>query len=311
MLILIYNCYRVTVNASERYVSSLHGYVYHMEVDLYKKNDSLLFSDTEIIKTTNGANVWSIWNGTEAMFGFKQINATHVVMAHLREHCLRILNRATNRAIPLAGKCGFSGGNDGIGTSARFSGHYGVELNKRQPEQVLVADYIKSTLRSIEIENGRVSTVVNTGLNNPQQMVWYQKTLLITNTRHIAQVRWSDEGFPEVSTLTNSLTKHGLVDGDFASARFDHPEEIIKLSEYFFLVAEAVYGYKCLRLLDMVQNCVLPVCIKTVCNVSTPIPTRPYSLLKYKEDIYVGTRQAIIKLSGELENIPVMKIIYF
>lgn len=268
---------------------------------MYKNDDSLLFIDNDVIKTTNGAKVETVWKGTGKPYDFEQINSTHVVIADYTQHCLRILNRATNHTEEFAGICGFGGYNDGHGLNARFNGTWGIVANKREPGKLLVADSLSSFLRSVDIKTRWVTTVtVSSELNNPRNLLWYEDTLLFTNSRcrYIAQVKWNDTGFAEVSILTGSPSRGEHVDGDFNAARFLCPREMIKLSERLLLVADA-YDYR-LRLLDMVHKRVLPVCGPTqnACNTSFSIPGGPYALLKFKEDVYVGVFKEIKKLSG-------------
>ena len=74
--------------------------------------------------------------------------------------------------------------------------------------------------------------------------------------------------------------------------------EIQQVRDGSFLVAD--HKNKRLRLLDMINKKVLPVCIgsTTNCTTSTDLSTNPFSLLISNNTVYVGAYKVILKLTG-------------
>ena len=118
------------------------------------------------------------------------------------------------------------------------------------------------------------------------------------NVSYISEVSWSTNGAVSNNKLTTT-TDVGYRDGDFSTAQFNHPYEIQQVRDGLFLVADN--NNQRMRLLDMINKKVLPVCIgsTTNCTTSTDLSIYPSSLLISNNTVYVGGHQAILKLTGQ------------
>ena len=269
--------------------------VNHMEIDLYKTDGTILYSDSTQLKTTDGVAISVVASGFKYVSGFKQLNSSHVIVVDSDNDCIKIVNRIDQSRAVLAGTCGASGFIDG--TSARFFNPYQVELDERNVGYLLVTDRLNNALRTIEIASGMVGTVIRTGFNNPAGLAWYHGRLLVSNNYYLSQVLWSFNG-----TITNTkLTTHtlpGHQDGNFSAVQFSQPFGIHEIVDGLFLVADS--GNKKLRLLSMKQKKVLPVCIgsDSNCTTSTQLSSSPRSFLVSNETVYVGGYRSLFKLTG-------------
>ena len=270
-----------------------------MELDLYKNDGSILFSDNTILKSSNGESTESLVSTNSLVTGFKQLNSSHVVFVDYSHHCIKMFNREKKSTSVLAGQCGSGSSYYGFvdGASARFKYPWGIELDERNPGHAFITDHYNQALRSVDVTSGIVSTVIGTGFNYPRGLIWYNGHLLVCNNGYISRVTWSSNGAVTNSKLTPT-TSGGYRDGGFSIAQFNSPHEIQQLRDGIFLIAD--YGNKKLRLLNMYKKKVLPVCVgsTTSCTTGTSLSTHPYSLLITNETVYVGGSSKILRLTG-------------
>ena len=267
-----------------------------MEFDLYRNDGSILFSDHKKLKTTNGKTTTEVSAGFSAARGFKQLDSSHVAVADYLRNCIRLVNREDNSNNVLSGTCGTKGFVDGA--SAKFYGPWSMELDERNPGHLLVTDMENRALRSVDVTTGTVSTVIRTGFYQPSGLTWYNGRLLVCNFNYISEVSWSANGVVSNNKLT-ATTAGGYRDGDFSTAQFNFPYEIQQVKDGLFLVADD--HNKMIRLLDMINKKVLPVCIgsTTNCTTSTVLSINLFSLLISNNIVYVGEDQGILKLTGQ------------
>ena len=117
-------------NVESEMTTFLHteSFVYHLERDLYIPGN-ILFSDRYAMKTTDGSSTSLIAGsatqagyvegaGSHARFNnissFLQLSPNQVLIADIRNHCLRSLNRRTNRTNRHAGNCTHQGKQNGV-----------------------------------------------------------------------------------------------------------------------------------------------------------------------------------------------------
>ena len=257
-----------------------------MELDLHRNDGSILFSNSSQIQTTNGKRTSVVSSGYHHITGFKQLNSSHIVIVDHHDHCIIMLKREDNSHALLAGTCGASGFKDG--QLAKFYYPYGVELDMRNPGHLLITDENNNALRSVDVTSGTVSTVIRTGFKSPTGFTWYNGRLLVCNfLYYISEVTWTSDGTVTNNILTGNRNR-GYRDGAFTGAQFYHPIDIRQWRVGLFLVADQ--NNKRLRLLDMTNKKVLPVCIgsTTNCTTSTALSFYPRSLLVSNNTIYVG-----------------------
>jgi len=280
-----------------------------MELDKYKNDGRLLLGTDSGLLTTDGQTTSTLVSFN--VKGFTQLNTAHVVLADFRSHCIKLLTREDNNINVVAGSCGTSGYKEGGLGVGQLSYPWGVQIDVRNPEKLLVTDQNNNALRSVDIKTGELSTVINTGFNTPRGFLWAGRQLLVANRNHyISQVSWSSNG-----TISNTLlagsTSSGDVIGSFEIARIAYPYDIEEVTDNLFLVAEG--GNRKLKLMDMKKRIVGPVCFKgeDPCTESSLFPDKPSALLNVGEAIYVGMYQKIFKLSGEYYVINVCRCILY
>ena len=257
-----------------------------MEFDLYRNDGSILFSDGDQLKTSNGSEVPVVTSGFNYIRGFKQLNSTHIVVVDYSDHCIIMYNREDKSKRVIAGKCGVSGYVDGV--SARFKYPWGVEVDERNPGHLLITDLGNDALRSVGVASGTVSTVIRTGFRYPRGLTWYNGRLLVVNSNYISEVTWTSDG-TATNIILAGIGNNGYRDGAFTGAQFYGPSDIHQWRDGLFLIADE-YNER-LRLLDMTKRKVLPVCVgsTTNCTTSTFIPNNPRTLLVINDTVYVGT----------------------
>jgi len=258
-----------------------------MELDKYKNDGSLLLSTSSGLKTTDGQTTSTLVSFLAT--GFIQLNTTHVVLVDHISHCIKLLNREDNNIRVMAGSCGTSGNKEGgVGVGQLFNPGE-VQIDIRNPEKLIVIDELNQALRSVDMKTGELSTVINTGFNQPLGLLWAGRQLLVANyDNYISRVSWSSNGIVSNTLLAGSTTSSGDVIGSFDIARFFSPYDIEEVTDNLYLVAD--YNNKKLKLMDMKKRIVGPVCFKgeDPCIESSLLPERPQSLSNVGGAIYVG-----------------------
>jgi len=268
-----------------------------MELDKYRNDGSLLLSTDSGLLTTDGQTTSTLVSFT--VTGFTQLNTTHVVLVDRGSHCIKLLIRENNNIKVMAGSCGTRGYREGGVGVGQLYNPWGVQIDVRNPEKLLVTDESSHALRSVDIKTGELSTVINAGFSDPLGFQWAGRQLLVANYYHyISQVSWSSNGTVSNTLLAGSTSK-GDVIGSFDNARFSYPDDIEEVADNLFLVAEA--ENRKLKLMDMKKRIVGPVCFKgeNPCTESSLLPQGPTALLNVGGAIYVGMYGRIYKLSGE------------
>jgi len=268
-----------------------------MELDKYKNDGSFLLGTSSGLLTTDGKTTSTLVSFYVA--GFAQVNTTHVVVADHRSFCLRMLNRKDNSSKVMAGSCGNDGYKEGGVGVGRMRSPYGVHIDVRNPGKLLVADEFNHALRSVDMETGELSTVIQTNFKRPRSLVWAGENLLIANWYNdVSQVSWSSDGTVSNTLLAGALVNGADVIGSLDVARFASPHDVEKVTDNLYLVAD--FGNRKLKLMDMKRKIVGPVCFKgeDPCTESSLLPHRPCASLNVGGAIYVGMVPNIYKLSG-------------
>ena len=291
----------------ETFLSGTFGDVYHLELDLYKNDGSILFSDHYMMKSTDGNTTETIvgtaspgyQEGKESaarfngIIGFTQISETNVAIVDHSSHCLRMLNRKTQTTSRLAGVCTTYGNVNG--KSGRFYNPWGVALDPSDPNKLFVTDYNNNALRFVLINTGEISTLL-TGLNGPRGLRWnFDKTsLLITNEHYIREVKFDGKGSVTKNVNLAGSTSSGNVDGIPSQARFSYPNDIAPVLKGVEVVADLVNAR--LRIIDTNINQTHTIWLT---GASSALNKRAYSVLPVDDDLYFGVSKIIYKLSGE------------
>ena len=284
--------------SSEDFSSTSYG-VNHMEFDLSRNDGSILFSSRNGLKTTNGKKTTEVASGFNSITGFRQLNASHIVLVEHYNDCLKMYNRKDKSTKFFAGACGRHGHVDG--SSAVLGAPWSVVIDERNPGNLLVTVSGRSALKSVAVDSGIVSTVIEEGILLPKGLAWYNGRLLVCNSGYISEISWDSKGTVSNKRLTTGKRDYrnfdfrAYRDGDFSIAIIDNPAEIQQISDGLFLVLER----ERLRAMNMFQKKVLPVCIESGpnCAVSTVLRHGDSALLANNKSVYLSDYD-ITKLTG-------------
>lgn len=152
----------------------INSSISHMEMDQFIP-DNILFSAGTSLYSTDGNITSLIVGGREnkryaegvggsvafdrCICGFNQLNATHVILTDIFNHCHRILNRCTNQTSLLAGNCTNSGDREGI--DALYNVPSQVMRDARDSTKLLFTDQNSRgpfVVRELDMETGNTST---------------------------------------------------------------------------------------------------------------------------------------------------------
>lgn len=193
----------------------------------------------------------------DVLSGFKQVNATHVVVLDNSNHCVRIVDRTTNRTSTLAGRCWSSGYVDGSFPDARFKLPFQI-IQSDTENRYLIADYGNLVIRELRLENQQVSTLVNT-TEKPNALLLSRdrKSVFFSWFKGVGQV---DLQTKEVQFLTSpDKLYYGFRDGAANQAVFERVEEMVYLNDHLILMTDIRNNV--LRVFNLISNS-----ISTVCN---------------------------------------------
>jgi len=269
-----------------------------MEIDYYKGDGNIILNTWDSIRTTDGKTTSILFtDSTNSMKSFKQINTTHVIIVFQNKHCIKAFNRENNKTSDFAGNCGSKGyieGKPGIG---RLNYPQSIEIDVANQSRLLVIDQYNSALRSVELDTGELGTVIQSGFVRPAGMVWAGTKLLVANENYISQVTWLSNGSVTNNMVAGSV-RNGYRDGSFQESKFGYPNNLEKVGPGVYVVVD--HFNKALRLLDFNEQTVGPVCIygERPCSTSSKLPNSPLSVLKVRNDVYVGLWRDIYQLSG-------------
>ena len=221
--------------------------MYHIEEDRYIPGH-IIFADQHALKTTDGLSIHLITGsvyqsgyvegvGEVARFydiySFLQISPNQVLIADVNNHCLRILDRLTNKTETISGNCTESGNFDGI--SALFRYPRTVIIDAKNPDYVFISEYF-GYLKKISLLSRNVSTLWY-GPKQCNSMVQKQAT---------GNIFLTFPGYIGLLTLPNTLnmvagspTVLGFRDGTFTDSLFGSPLGLTFLSDYILLLADS------------------------------------------------------------------------
>jgi len=269
-----------------------------MELDLYKADESIIFSTLEYLQTTNGKSTSTLTTIPACyLTGFKQLNETHVAIAAFTIHCIQLLNRKDGRRKTLAGVCSSSGSTDGKLGIGKLENPVSIEVDLKKPDRLLIADTGNHRMRFVDLITGELGTVISSGFNYPRGLSWIDSELVVANTHYLSRVTWHVNGSVSNVIVAGSIIS-GFVDSNFNRSRFNYPIDAEKLSSNIALVADK--NNRRLRLLDFNTQVVGSVCFnrENLCTTSSQLPEKVRSVLKVEDDVYVGMYQVIYKLIG-------------
>ena len=300
--IFLFQPFRIEKSTPTDFISTSY-LVYHMELDRYRPG-FIVYTHKYTLMTSDGTTTYLIAGnsaqggyregvGADARFyritGFAQITEKLVVVADVNNHCMRRIDRATNKTSVFSGKCKSQGYQDG--RPGQFFYPWSVVMDKRDKNQLLITDSRNKAVRTVDVESQAVGKFSQSAsLNNIMGITQEEKSgdLYVTAYHAIYKITYIQKTLSLISGSPGS--KSGHEDGTLLSSLFNFPEELIFITPKNLLVAD--YDNNKLRLLDMKADKV------TTLHVTNSL-SLPASLLLTNNSLYVGQRRKITQYKCE------------
>ena len=225
--------------------------------------------------------------GGEARFDkiteFAQISKKRVVLADYHDDCLRLIDRTSHSTSVFSGRCQSPRYRDW------FRNPWSVVLDKKDKNQLLVADNKKGAVRTVDVTSQAVGTFVKSAsLTYIRPMTQDEKSGdLYVNAYHaIYRIKYTQR---TVSLISGGAgPKYGYRDSMLLDSLFSWPYDLTLINPSTLLVAD---GDR-FRLVNMNSDKV------TTLNVSNSLYSAD-SLLLTNNTLFVGQRKKIIKYECE------------
>lgn len=300
-----------------------------MEMDLYKPGN-ILFSTRSALKTTDGKTEEIILGSdTEygfadgigksvrfnQLYGFHQISNYTILGVDRDNNCIRKLDRKLKpRVARSIGLCPNTIGlQDGNLSTARFNRPIEIIADNQVPNHYLITEE-RRAIRHLDLQGRYVSTFLLTrGHFEPWGIAQDGTSGNLYLTSFSSNVFFVNYKSKVVSLLTGS--EYAFKDGNFASAMFWYPREIIIFENGTKLIIVDQNGPG-LRLLDLQTNTTSTFCDKAFesfkvkstrpddnewnrCGEIRGNRLRGYSLLKYGDKLLVGGDSRVLAIGGK------------
>ena len=278
--------------------------VCHMELDRYRPG-YLLYTEKRALMTSDGTTTHLIagnstqWGyregvGGKARFstiigGFAQISEKHVVVADRYNHCMRLIDRSTNKTSVFSGQCksrGYEGGSPG-----QFKYPYFVVIDKQDKNQLFIADSSNAAVRNVTVNSRVAGTFVQSdSLKYIRGITQDEKIgdLYVTAYHALYRITYTQRTVSLISGSPGDNSRYR--DSTLLDSRFDWPYELILNAPETLLVADS-WNNK-LRLLDMNSD-------KVTTLTATNSMDKPASLLLTNNSLYVGQYKKITQYKCE------------
>lgn len=272
---------------------------------------NFLFADEHALKTTDGKNTYLIAGnarqsgyyegvGSAARFfwvsNIFHINNKKILIADVDNHCLRTVNRWTNRTNPFVGKCREAGFRDGY--DARFYYPHAMVQDPKIPELVYITDRGNNAVRFLNVLGKQVATLTRSGLNQPTgiSLDYMKKHLLISGIYYVTRFNLETKQ----SQLVTGEPSGGFRDGWMQNVLYNWADDVLALSTDVILIADR-HNHR-LRVASRNRDDVCSICRGSGDNYDGDIwgcaVDYPLSFLLVGEELYVGAYQAIRRLPG-------------
>ena len=167
---------------------------------------------------------------------------------------------------------------------------HSVVTDKRDKNQLLITDYRKAALRTVDVKSQSVGTFVKSNsLYNITGLTQEEKSgdLYVTAEHAVYRIAYTQRN---VSLISGSRSTNGYRDSTLLDSLFRSLSELIFIKPNTLLIAD-YYNHK-LRLLDMKSDKVTTLSVKSSLF-------SPRSLLLTNHSLYVGQPRGIIKYKCE------------
>ena len=289
--------FRIEKSTPADFISGSSWFVFHKELDRYRPG-FIVYCDKHALMTSDGTTTHLIAGnstqrgyregvGAEARFypitGLSQISEKLVVVADFHNHCMRLIDRSTNKTSVCSGQCksrGYEGGLPG-----QFSYPHSVVIDKRDKNQLFITEYSNAAVRNVTVNSRVAGTFVQSdSLKYIRGITQEEKSgdLYVTAYHAVYRITYTQR---TVSLISGSPGRNsGYRDSTLLDSRFDWPYALILIAPETLLVADS-WNNK-LRLLDMNSDKVITLSV-------TNSQRTPASLLLTNNSLYVGQHQKI------------------
>ena len=263
-----------------------------MELDRYRPG-FIIYADYDALMTSDGTTTHLIAGnstqeeykegvGAEARFlritGFAQISEKLVVAADTDNHCLRLIDRSTNQTSVFSGQCGSPG---------QFDNPWSVVIDKRDKNQLFIADFYNSAVRNVNMSSRVADTFVQSDSLSSIRCITQEEEsgdLYVTANNAVYRITYTQRTVTLISGSTG--WNSGYRDSTLLDSLFDWPSELIFIKPNTLLIADK--NNNKLRLVEMNSDKVATL------NVTNSL-IWPTSLLLTNNSLYVGQSKKIFQ----------------
>ena len=294
--IFLFQPFRIEKSTPTDFISTSYV-VRHMELDRYRPG-FIVYIDKHTLKTYDGTTTHLIAGsstqtgyregvGADARFnfmtGFVQISEKLVVVADSNNHCMRLIDRTTNKTSLFSGQCQSEGYEDGRPGQFRYP--RSVVMDQRDKNQLLITDSGNAAVRTVDVKSQVVGTFVKSdSLDYIRGITQEEKSgdLYVTAYHALYRITYIQK---TVSLISGSPgNSRGSRDSSLLDSLFNNPQELIFITPNTLLISDS--NNNKLRLLHMKSDKVATLNVKNTLSA-------PASLLLTTNSLYVGRDEKI------------------
>lgn len=231
--------------------------------------------------------------------GFIHLDPNTLIVSDRHNHCMRKIDRRTNRTDTYVGTCTIAGFRDGA--SALFNQTYAVIINNQQPDHLIVGDTGNKVLRTINTRNRMVRKLSNHTIERLRGMAQSANgDIYIARLEAVYKLTYDDMF---LTLLAGHKERFGLRDGDFQQTLFKGAISISLLNHGKQILVADLHNQR-LRLLDTTTNMTSSLlCHTSSINISTSDQYCsfyfPHSLLVKGNKLYIADNSSVSFIKGE------------
>ena len=260
--LFLFQPFRIEKSTPTDFISTSYV-VRHMELDRYRPG-FIVYIDKHALMTSDGTTTHLIAGnftqrgyregvGADARFnfmtGFVQISEKLVVVADSNNHCMRLIDRTTNKTSLFSGQCQSEGYEDGRPGQFRYP--RSVVMDQRDKNQLLITDSRNKAVRTVDVESQAVGKFSQSAsLNNIMGITQEEKSgdLYVTAYHAIYKITYIQKTLSLISG-SPGRNSHGYRDSTLLNSLFYWLRGRIYITPHTLLVADTTSNK--LSLVDM------------------------------------------------------------
>ena len=254
--------------------------------------NAIIFANTIGLYSINATdNVTLIENESKSVWGFVQLNRTHILIGFSK--CVELLDTLTSAVKPIAGPlyCNESSTEDGVGSEATFWAISDIHQDIKDSNQFVIID-VSNRLRMLALDTANVTTVavLDPSPSMPHDIAQQPSTgdIFIAHGQGILKISYIDYS-------TQPIIEYGwpgFLLGSFDNALMGSPNGLVFLEDHIILVTE--WGNSRLRLLDLqsraanISLCTGEMQVSAPGNHTHCAIYSPTAILKVDGEVYIS-----------------------